>query len=45
VKTNSSKGWSPLVGSRQDISTHWDISLEYSLSDRDYLSGTLDYRF
>lgn len=45
VKMSSSKGFTPLVGTRWDISTHWDFSMEYSFGDRDYLSGTLGYRF
>lgn len=45
VEMSSSKGFTPLVGTRWDISTHWDFSVEYSFGDRDYLTGTLGYRF
>lgn len=45
ITMQSSRGYSPMIGTRWDITTHWDVSVEYSFDQRNYLVGNLGYRF
>lgn len=46
LKIKSPNAWTPVVGTRWDITAHWDIAGEYSWGEeRHYFSASLGYRF
>ncbi|MEM9256292.1 MAG: hypothetical protein AAGA91_12665 [Pseudomonadota bacterium] len=42
---SSSRKFTPSMGTRWDISKHWEISVEYSFDERNYLTANLGYRY
>ncbi|MEM8660355.1 MAG: hypothetical protein AAGF35_05675 [Pseudomonadota bacterium] len=45
IKMSSTTGFTPSIGTRWDIGKHWDVVVEGSFGDRDYVQGVLSYRF
>ncbi|MEM8564418.1 MAG: hypothetical protein AAGF57_19415 [Pseudomonadota bacterium] len=45
VVLGSRHGYTPMIGSRWDMDSHWSLSIEYSFLDREYFNAVMMFRY
>ncbi|MEM8661071.1 MAG: hypothetical protein AAGF35_09315 [Pseudomonadota bacterium] len=45
IRFGSRHGYTPMIGSRWDMDSHWSLAVEYSFLDREYFNAVMMFRY